>query len=373
MSKPELTLGIETSCDETAAAVVADGRRVLANVVASQIDLHQQYGGVFPELASRRHLEAIVPVLEESLNEAGAGWDDLSLIAVTNGPGLVGSLLVGLSAAKALSFARGLPLVGVHHVLGHIFANFLDRATDMSSDPGADDPSRDRSGERVMLPAVCLVVSGGHTDLFYLDESRASLLGRTRDDAAGEAFDKVARLLELPYPGGPNIDRLAREGDPSAIPFPRAMLEQEGYDFSFSGLKTAVAVYLEKERGAGRHPRKVDVAASFQRAVVDVLVTRTLAAARDYGVGSVLLAGGVAANSELRRIMEAEARQIGLTVHAPPLKLCTDNAAMIACAGYHLWKAGIADGLDLDVGARLPFPETIPAGTVLPGRSGGGE
>ncbi len=338
-----LCLGIETSCDETAAAVVGDGTRLLSNVVASQVELHRRYGGVFPELASRRHIEAMLPVLGEAMRMAGAGWEDLGLIAVTRGPGLVGSLLVGLAAAKALAFALDVPLVGVNHILGHIYANLLD--------PVLRDPARGEGPGGSVFPAVCLVVSGGHTDLVYMQgHGRLNLLGRTRDDAAGEAFDKVARLLGLPYPGGPALERLARQGDPEAVPFPRAMMDDGSYDFSFSGLKTAVAVYLEREGGAAR---AADVAASFQKAVVDVLVAKTVRAALQRGVRRILLAGGVAANSALRESLRREAGRHGLEVRVPPPALCTDNAAMIACAGYFLWREGGADGLDLDAVPRL--------------------
>ncbi len=338
-----LCLGIETSCDETAAAVVGDGTRLLSNVVASQVELHRRYGGVFPELASRRHIEAMLPVLGEAMRMAGAGWEDLGLIAVTRGPGLVGSLLVGLAAAKALAFALDVPLVGVNHILGHIYANLLD--------PVLRDPARGEGPGGSVFPAVCLVVSGGHTDLVYMQgHGRLNLLGRTRDDAAGEAFDKVARLLGLPYPGGPALERLARQGDPEAVPFPRAMMDDGSYDFSFSGLKTAVAVYLEREGGAAR---AADVAASFQKAVVDVLVAKTVRAALQRGVRRILLAGGVAANSALRESLRREAGRHGLEVRGPPPALCTDNAAMIACAGYFLWREGGADGLDLDAVPRL--------------------
>lgn len=352
-----LTLGIESSCDETAAAVVAGGRRVLSNVVASQVDLHRRYGGVFPELASRRHLEAIVPVIGEALAEAGVRPSDLSLIAVTRGPGLVGSLLVGIAAAKALAFAWDLPLVGVHHVVGHIYANFLDR-------------------EPPAWPAVCLVVSGGHTELLRIEgDGAAALLGRTRDDAAGEAFDKVARLLGLPYPGGPAIERRALEArgrggaaapaGGAAPAFPRAMLD-DGHDFSFSGLKTAVAVHLERERAAGREPPVAEVAAAFQEAVVEVLVTKAVRAAREEGVPRLLLAGGVAANAALRDALAAAAAAEGIALHVPPPRYCTDNAAMIACAGHHAFRSGRVDGPDLDAAARLPL-----AGTRLAAAKGG--
>lgn len=339
LSAQSLCLAIETSCDESAAAVVADGRRILSNVVASQADLHERYGGVFPELASRRHLEAVLPVVREALARAGAGWDDIDLLAVTRGPGLVGSLLVGVAAAKALAFARDLPLVGVHHIEGHIYANFLEAGDSPGGDPA--------------FPALCLVVSGGHTHLFLLEgHGRLRRLGRTRDDAAGEAYDKVARLLGLPYPGGPAVDRLARQGDGGAIPFPRAMMDN-GFDFSFSGLKTAVATYLER---ADARPA-ADVAASFQEAVVEVLVAKTIRAAEATGALAVLLAGGVAANSRLRAALAEACVRRGLPLRVPPPLLCTDNAAMIACAGYHAWRAGRRDGLELEVAARLPLGE----------------
>ncbi len=339
-----LTLGIETSCDETAVAVVADGRRVLSDVVASQVDLHRLYGGVFPELASRRHLEAILPVAEEALRRAGVTPGDLALVAVTRGPGLVGSLLVGISAAKALSFAWGLPLVGVHHLVGHIYANFLD-------------------GPPPEWPAVCLVVSGGHTDLLHVDEGGAvTCLGRTRDDAAGEAFDKVARLLGLPYPGGPALEALARGAEPGGVTFPRALLEPGTYDFSFSGLKTAVAVYLERERAAGREPPLASVAAAFQQAVVEVLTVKAVGAAVALGVPRLLLGGGVAANRALREALAAAAQEAGIELRVPPPRYCTDNAAMIACAGYYAWREGRADGADLDAAARLPLADILPAG-----------
>lgn len=355
MGKPLLCLGIETSCDETAAAVIADGSRILSNVVASQEQLHRKYGGVFPEVASRRHIEAILPVIREAVTQAGVEMNSLDLIAATRGPGLVGSLLVGVSAAKALAFALDFPLVGVNHVLAHIYANFLER------DGGR---AGGRDGQMPALPALCLVVSGGHTDLILLEgHVRARLLGRTRDDAAGEAFDKVARLLGLPYPGGPAIDRLAREGDPAAFAFPRAMMDG-GFDFSFSGPKTAVAVHVEKldklekhgGNGEARVPRAwiADVAASFQEAVVEVLVGKTLRAALAHGVGDVLVGGGVAANSRLREALDGELPRHGIRLHVPPLSLCTDNAAMVACLGYHLWRTGRVDGLDLDVSPRLP-------------------
>ncbi|MBC7105484.1 MAG: tRNA (adenosine(37)-N6)-threonylcarbamoyltransferase complex transferase subunit TsaD, partial [Firmicutes bacterium] len=305
-------LAIETSCDETSAAVVVDGVQVRANLVASQVDLHRRYGGVVPEVASRRHLEALNPLLAETLARAGLSWRDLRAVAVTYGPGLAGSLLVGVMAAKALAFALDLPLVAVNHVEGHIYANFL-------AEP------------RLEFPVVCLVVSGGHTDLVLVEgHGTYRVLGRTRDDAAGEAFDKVARVLELDYPGGPHLERLARRGDPSRVPLPRPYLEEGSLDFSFSGLKTAVVYFLRRARERGLEVNRADVAAGFQEAVVDVLVEKTVLAARRHGVETVLLAGGVAANGRLRRRLQERAG--GCRVVVPPPALCTDNAAMIACA-----------------------------------------
>lgn len=368
MSAGVLCLGLETSCDETAASVVAEGRYILSSVVASQAELHARYGGVFPEVAARRHLETVVPVVREALARAGAGWEDLSLLAVTRGPGLVGSLLVGVAAAKAMAWARHLPLVGVHHLVAHVYAAFLvDRRGEAGrrEAPGPSGASRDAApGDDAaprpedVLPAVCLLVSGGHTHLFLMEEGpRFTLLGRTRDDAAGEAFDKVARLLGLPYPGGPALERLAAGGDPSAVPFPRGLPGNGAgrLDVSFSGLKTAVAVYLERERAVGREPRREDVAASFQQAVVDVLVARALQALERTGARHLLVAGGVAANGALRRALADAAASAGARLLVPPPWLCTDNAAMVAGAGYHLWRGGRSEGLDLDAEARIPL------------------
>lgn len=327
-------LGIESSCDETSAAVVTDGRIIESNVIASQVDLHRQYGGVVPEIASRKHVELVLPVVREALQRASASLNDIDAVAVTAGPGLVGALLVGLSAAKALAWARELPLVDVNHLRGHIYANFLAK-------PNLD------------FPLLCLIVSGGHTDLVYLEgHDRLRLLGQTRDDAAGEAFDKVARVLGLSYPGGPQVDRLAQRGDPEAIAFPRSYLEEGSLDFSFSGLKTAVINY---QQGPRPHRPPADVAASFQAAVAEVLVDKTMQAARQLGVRKVLLAGGVAANSALRRAMDREAARRGLEVTYPPLELCTDNAAMIAAAGYFLYQGGHRAGWDLNAQANLPL------------------
>jgi N6-L-threonylcarbamoyladenine synthase len=319
MSK--LVLGIESSCDETAAAVLADGRRVLSSVVASQDDVHAPYGGVVPELASRRHIEVIVPVVERALAEAGVGLGDLDGLAVTHGPGLVGSLLVGCSMAKALAWVHGLPLVGVNHLEGHIFAAFL-----------TEDPPEH--------PFIALVVSGGHTALYLAPAPLTyRLIGQTRDDAAGEAFDKVAKLLGLGFPGGPVIQRVAEGGDPRAIEFPLTHISDGARDFSFSGIKTSVSQYVKRHGPLG--PGQVaDVAASFQAAVVKMLVRRTIRAALHAGVKRVVLTGGVAANGPLRAALGAEAAEHGVHVHIPPPRLCTDNAAMIAAAGAARLAAG---------------------------------
>lgn len=334
-----LCLGIETSCDETAVALVAGGRRILANVVASQWDLHARYGGVVPELASRRHLERLLPCLEEALAEAGVTMDAVDLVAVTKGPGLIGSLMVGVTAAKTLALLAGKPLVGVHHLAGHIHSCFL----------AGGDPEE---------PSVCLVISGGHTSLYHLPgDGSVHTLGATRDDAAGEAFDKVARLLDLGHPGGPAVDRLARTGNPEAFPLPRAMLDRDNFDFSFSGLKTAVLYTLEDFRQRGGEPPLADLAASFQQAVVDVLVAKTVRAAKHFGARQILLAGGVAANSLLRRSLEAAAAELGAALVVPPLELCTDNAAMIAAAGHYAMERGRVDDLLLEAVDRLPLRE----------------
>ncbi len=348
-----LILGIETSCDETAAAVVEDGRVVHSNVVASQVDIHRRYGGVFPEVASRQHVLSIVPVLKEALAEADVTWDDLAALAVTCGPGLAGSLLVGVNAAKGLAWGRGLPLVGINHIEAHIYANWL---------VPAPPPE---------FPLVCLVVSGGHTELILMEgHGRYRRLGGTLDDAAGEAFDKVGRLLGLEYPGGPAIQEAARAGTPTAFKLPRAWLPGT-YDFSFSGLKTAVLRIVRKYRPPadgkpGNKPRVVssqappvvrvlpvaNLAASFQESVVDVLVEKTGQAAEEFGAKIVLVAGGVAANEQLRAEID---RRSPVPVRYPPLKYCTDNAAMIAATGFFRFEAGDRAGWDLDVvpGLRL--------------------
>lgn len=333
MREGPLVLGIETSCDETAAALVAGGRQVLSNVVASQVDLHRAFGGVVPEIASRKHVELVGLVVEEALEQAGVGWEEVEVVAVTKGPGLIGSLVVGLCFAKAICWARGLPLVGVNHLEGHLYSTFL-----------ADDPPQ--------FPFVCLIVSGGHTDLVYVPRHGVyRLLGRTRDDAAGEAFDKVGRALGLPYPGGPQVDRLAEQGDPGRFPFPRAL--GDSWDFSFSGLKTAVLRTLEQLPPERREEWLPHVAASFQEAVVEVLVEKTFAAARQWGVRHVALCGGVAANRRLRAAAQERAKALGMHLSIPPLWLCTDNASMIAAAGAYRWLHGLQDGLDLDVFASL--------------------
>lgn len=334
MPKPLLILGIETSCDETSAAVVLDGHIVLSNVISSQVPVHRLYGGVVPEIASRQHVEAIVPVVDEALAQAGVSFVDLASVAVTAGPGLVGALLVGLSYAKALAYGLSLPLVGVNHLEGHIYANFL-----------AHD---------IQFPILCLVVSGGHTDLIYMPKHGVyQLLGQTRDDAAGEAFDKVARALGLPYPGGPEIEQQAIAGNPRAHHFPRSFLETGSLDFSFSGLKSAVLNVIHHASQTGDALSVPNLAASFQEAVVDVLVEKTLIAARRLAVNSIYVAGGVSANQYLRQRLTEKAERLGHYVGFPPLGLCTDNAAMIACAGYFRWQAGALADLYLNARPQL--------------------
>ncbi|QCJ40698.1 tRNA (adenosine(37)-N6)-threonylcarbamoyltransferase complex transferase subunit TsaD [Bacillus sp. S3] len=338
MKKDVLIVGIETSCDETAVAIVKDGREIVANVVASQIESHKRFGGVVPEIASRHHVEQITLVIEEALNQAQLTFSDIDAIAVTEGPGLVGALLIGVNAAKALAFAHNKPLVPVHHIAGHIYANRL--VTELK------------------FPLLALVVSGGHTELVYMKEhGHFEVIGETRDDAAGEAYDKVARTLNMPYPGGPHIDRLAQEGSPT-IDLPRAWLEEGSYDFSFSGLKSAVinTVHNAEQRGERIEPE--DLAASFQESVIEVLVKKTERAVAEYGVGQLVVAGGVAANKGLRKALEktfGNHPEIELVI--PPLSLCTDNAAMIAAAGSVMFEKGIrADsslnaipGLDIEI------------------------
>ncbi len=334
-------LGIESSCDETAAAVVEDGRRILSNVVASQVDLHAQFGGVFPEVASRQHILAIVPVVEQALKEAHLSLADVDAIAVTRGPGLPGSLAVGLNMAKGLALGSGRPLVGVNHLEAHLYSAWLYFA----DQPPVPEPA---------FPLLALIVSGGHTELVLMrDHLTYKRLGGTRDDAAGEAFDKAARLLGLGYPGGPAIQRAAEDGDPEAVRFPRPLLP-DTWDFSFSGLKTALLrVVRDLERRQNPLP-VADLAASFQAAVVDTLVQKTLLAAEQFGARSILVAGGVSANRPLRQALTARAP---VPVHIPPLVLCTDNAAMIAGAGYRRFLRGQHDPLDVDVLPNWPLSE----------------
>ena len=334
-----MILAIESSCDETAAAVVRNGREVLSNVISSQIALHTQYGGVVPELASRKHIEKINQVIGAALSEAGMTLPEMTAVAVTYGPGLVGALLVGVAAAKALAYGAGLPLVGVHHIEGHMSANFLEH-------PDLEPPF------------LCLIVSGGHTHLVIMkDHGEFEIVGRTRDDAAGEAFDKVARAIGLGYPGGPKIDLAAREGNPHAMEFPRAKIEGCPYDFSFSGLKSAVLNYLNHEKMAGREVNRADLAASFQNAVVEVLVDHTVRAAEEYGIRKVAIAGGVASNSALRASMTAARGRAGLKLYYPSPIFCTDNAAMIGAAAYYEYKKGVRSGLDLNAVPNLRLGE----------------
>ena len=333
-------LGIETSCDETAAAVVEDGSTILSNVIASQVDLHAQYGGVYPELASRAHVEAIVPVVEKALQQAHVAWQDLDAVAVTYGPGLPGSLLVGLNFAKGVTLGRELPLVPVNHLEGHLYAHWLETGAEGAADG------------KLTFPLLALIVSGGHTELLLMHaHGKYEYLGGTLDDASGEAFDKVGRLLEVGYPGGPAIEKVAQQGNPRAFDFPRAWLPGT-YDFSFSGLKTAVLRTLQRFNGP-RPPHFVaNMAASFQAAVVEVLAEKTARAAREFNIENVVLSGGVSANTSLRRAVRA---RVSVPVYTPPPVLCTDNGAMIAAAGTYRYRAGIRAGLDLDIepGLRL--------------------
>ncbi|MFJ5762998.1 tRNA (adenosine(37)-N6)-threonylcarbamoyltransferase complex transferase subunit TsaD [Neobacillus sp. NPDC093182] len=334
MIKDQWIMGIETSCDETAVAIIKNGREIAANVVASQIESHKRFGGVVPEIASRHHVEQMTMVIEEALKEANLTLPELDAIAVTEGPGLVGALLIGVNAAKALAFAHNIPLVPVHHIAGHIYANRLVK--------------------ELTFPLLSLVVSGGHTELVYMKEQgHFEVIGETRDDAAGEAYDKVARTLKLPYPGGPHIDRLAQEGS-DTLNLPRAWLEEGSYDFSFSGLKSAVinTVHNAEQRGETIAPE--DLAASFQESVIEVLVKKTVKATEEYKVKQVLLAGGVAANKGLRKALEeAFSGKTEIDLVIPPLNLCTDNAAMIAAAGSIMFEKGIRADLSLNANPGL--------------------
>lgn len=328
-------LAIESSCDETAAAVVKNGRDVLSNIIASQIDIHTLYGGVVPEIASRKHMEKINQVIETALEEAKCQLNDIDAIGVTYGPGLVGALLVGVSAAKAISFASGIPLVGVHHIEGHISANYIQN-------------------KELEPPFVCIVVSGGHTHLVIVnDYGKYEVIGRTRDDAAGEAFDKVARAIGLGYPGGPKIDRIAKEGNPFAIEFPRAKIEGSEYDFSFSGLKSAVLNYINGCKMKNEEINTADVAASFQQSVVDVIVERAVGATKKLGMNKLAIAGGVASNSAIRKALTERCEKEGIKFYSPSPILCTDNAAMIGSAAYYEYINGVRSGWDLNAVPNL--------------------
>ncbi len=335
MGRNIIILSIETSCDETSAAVVENGRQVLSNVISSQVELHKKFGGVVPEVASRKHVESVIPVIHQSLEEASVRIGDINAISVTYGPGLVGALLVGISAAKALAYTLDIPLIGVNHIEGHIAANYLQ---DTSLKP----------------PFICLVVSGGHSHIIGIKSYHDfTVLGQTRDDAAGEAFDKVARALGLGYPGGPLIDKASKYGDFSSIKFPRVYFGDGSLDFSFSGLKTAVLNHINKKKMANEDVNLENIAASFQKAVVDVLVDNTVKAACAFNVNKIAMAGGVASNSLLRNEMHKRACKEGLEVVCPKPSLCTDNAAMIGCAGYYRFLAGDFEQLDLNAAPSL--------------------
>lgn len=337
--KDILILGIESSCDETAASVVKNGREVLSNVISSQIALHTLYGGVVPEIASRKHIEKINQVIEQALKDANVTLKDITAIAVTYGPGLVGALLVGVSAAKAISFATGIPLIGVHHIEGHISANFIEN-------------------KELEPPFVCLVVSGGHSHLVEVkDYGKYHIIGRTRDDAAGEAFDKVARAIGLGYPGGPKIDKIAKEGNPNAIKFPKAKVDGSPYDFSFSGLKSAVLNYINGSQMKKEEINKADLAASFQKAVVDVLVEHSLNAVKELNLEKFAIAGGVASNTTLRNSFIEVCKKSNINFYYPSPVFCTDNAAMIGVAGYYEYVSGTRSGYDLNAVPNLKLGE----------------
>lgn len=343
MSEKEdvLILAIESSCDETAAAVVKNGREVLSNVINTQIAIHTEYGGVVPEIASRKHIENINHVIRKALEDAGVTLDDIDAIGVTYGPGLVGALLVGVAEAKAIAFAKNKPLVGVHHIEGHISANYVEN-------------------KELEPPFVALVVSGGHTHLVKVnDYGEYEIVGRTRDDAAGEAFDKVARAIGLGYPGGPKIDKLAKEGNPDAIEFPRAHVDDAPYDFSFSGIKSAVLNYINSANMQGKEINRADVAASFQKAVVDALVSRAVRLAKECGMDKLAIAGGVASNSALRAAIQEECTKNNISFYSPSPVLCTDNAAMIGAAAYYEYIKGIRHGYDLNAIPNLKLGERI--------------
>ena len=339
MEKDILILAIESSCDETAAAVVKNGREVLSNVISSQIALHTLYGGVVPEIASRKHIEKINQVIQEALDTAGVTLDDITAVGVTYGPGLVGALLVGVAEAKAISYATNLPLVGVHHIEGHISANYIEN-------------------KDLEPPFLCLVVSGGHTHLVLVEDyGKYKILGRTRDDAAGEAFDKVARAIGLGYPGGPKIEKISKEGNSEAIVFPRAKISDNPYDFSFSGVKSAVLNYINSCKMKNIPYVQADIAASFQKAVTDVLIEHAMHAARETGMKKFAIAGGVASNGTLREGMRAACERRGIQFYHPSPVLCTDNAAMIGCAAYYEYLAGTRHGWDLNAIPNLKLGE----------------
>ena len=336
-----LILAIESSCDETAAAVVKNGREVLSNVINTQIAIHTEYGGVVPEIASRKHIENINPVIRKALEDAGVTLDDIDAIGVTYGPGLVGALLVGVAEAKAIAFAKNKPLVGVHHIEGHISANYVEN-------------------KELEPPFVALVVSGGHTHLVKVnDYGEYEIVGRTRDDAAGEAFDKVARAIGLGYPGGPKIDKLAKEGNPDAIEFPRAHVDDAPYDFSFSGIKSAVLNYINSANMQGKEINRADVAASFQKAVVDALVSRAVRLAKECGMDKLAIAGGVASTSALRAVIQEECTKTNIRFYSPSPISCTDNAAMIGAAAYYEYIKGVRHGYDLNAIPNLKLGERI--------------
>ena len=336
-----LILAIESSCDETAAAVVKNGREVLSNVINTQIAIHTEYGGVVPEIASRKHIENINPVIRKALEDAGVTLDDIDAIGVTYGPGLVGALLVGVAEAKAIAFAKNKPLVGVHHIEGHISANYVEN-------------------KELEPPFVALVASGGHTHPVKVnDYGEYEIVGRTRDDAAGEAFDKVARAIGLGYPGGPKIDKLAKEGNPDAIEFPRAHVDDAPYDFSFSGIKSAVLNYINSANMQGKEINRADVAASFQKAVVDALVSRAVRLAKECGMDKLAIAGGVASNSALRAAVQEECTKNNIRFYSPSPILCTDNAAMIGAAAYYEYIKGVRHGYDLNAIPNLKLGERI--------------
>lgn len=344
MEKDIKILAIETSCDETSAAIVVNGTQVLSNIISSQIDLHKKFGGVVPEIASRKHIEKMNAVIQEALDKAQAKFEDMDAIAVTYAPGLVGALLVGLATAKAIAFACDKPLIGVHHIEGHISANYIENPD-------------------FKPPFICMVVSGGHTHLVYVKEYGVyEVIGKTRDDAVGEAFDKVARTIGLGYPGGPKIDHLAKEGNAKAISFPRTYLEADSFDFSFSGIKSAVLNYINQAQMKNEVICEADIAASFQEAVVEVIVKKTIRAAKAYGVDKVALAGGVAANSKLREEMLKACQIEEFVLQYPSMILCTDNAAMIGAAAYFEYIKGVRHGMDLNAVPNLKLGESTNKG-----------